>query len=132
MVHGSEAVLPTDLEYGSPRVLSYKESLNQTYLEDAIDQLDEAREVALMHSAKYQQAMRRYHDRHVRNRAFEVGDLVLRRVQDTRGQHKLSPPWEGPYIVDQVLRPGTFKLRDSDGQVLTNAWNIENLQRFYP
>ena len=101
-------------------------------LSDAIDQLDEARNVALLHSAKYQQAMRRYHDRHVRRRTFEVGDLVLRRVQDTRGWHKLSPPWEGPYIVDQVLRPGTFKLKDSDGQVLANAWNIENLQRFYP
>ena len=55
--------------------------------------------MALLHSAKYQQALRRYHDRNVRKRAFQVGDLVLRRVQSNVGRHKLFPPWEGPFIV---------------------------------
>jgi len=54
MVYGSEAVLPTDLEYGSPRVQAYDENSCKTFQEDALDQLDEAREVALLHSAKYQ------------------------------------------------------------------------------
>jgi hypothetical protein len=42
MVHGSKAVLPTDVDYGSPRVQSYTEEGNQVALENAIDQLDEA------------------------------------------------------------------------------------------
>jgi hypothetical protein len=42
MVHGSEAVLPTDIDYGSLRVQAYTKEGNQTVLEDAIDQLDEA------------------------------------------------------------------------------------------
>jgi hypothetical protein len=54
MVHGSEAVLPTDIEYGSPRVRAYTEEGNQAALEDAINQLDEARDVALLRCAKYQ------------------------------------------------------------------------------
>jgi hypothetical protein len=29
LVHGAEAVLPTDLEYGSPRVRVYNEDTNQ-------------------------------------------------------------------------------------------------------
>jgi hypothetical protein len=62
MVHGSEAVLPTDVDYGSPRVRAYTEEGNQVALEDAIDQLDKVRDVALLHSAKYQQALRRYHE----------------------------------------------------------------------
>ena len=132
MVHGSEAVLLTDIDYGSPRVRAYTEEGNQVALEDAIDQLDEARDVALLHSAKYQQAMRRYHERNIRSREFQVGDLVLRRIQSNQGRHKLSPPWEGPFIVDQVLRPGTFKLKHEDGRVISNAWNIEKLRRFYP
>ena len=45
-----------------------------------MDQLDEARNVALLHSAKYQQALHRYHNRQVRGRAFNIGDLVLRLV----------------------------------------------------
>jgi hypothetical protein len=42
MVHGSEAVLPTNIDNGSPRVRAYTEEGNQAALEDAIDQLDEA------------------------------------------------------------------------------------------
>jgi len=54
MVYGSEAILPMDLEYGSPRVQAYNENNCKTFQEDALDQLDEARDVALLHSAKYQ------------------------------------------------------------------------------
>jgi hypothetical protein len=42
-----------------------------------MDQLEEARDVALLHSAKYQQALRWYHHRRVRGWAFNVRDLVL-------------------------------------------------------
>jgi hypothetical protein len=77
MVHGSEVVLPTDIDYGSPWVRAYTEEGNQIALEDAIDQLDEAHDVALLRSAKYQQALRRYHERNMRPRDFHVGDLVL-------------------------------------------------------
>jgi hypothetical protein len=53
MVYGSEAILPTDLEYGAPRIKAFDEQGNQTSLEDAMDQLEEAHDVALLHSAKY-------------------------------------------------------------------------------
>jgi hypothetical protein len=39
-----------------------------------------------------------------------VGDLVLRLRQDARGRHKLTPPWEGPFIIAKILKPGTYKL----------------------
>jgi transposase InsO family protein len=51
LVYGAEAVLPTYLEYGSPRVKSYDEGTNQRACEDSLNQLDKARTVALMHSA---------------------------------------------------------------------------------
>jgi hypothetical protein len=54
MVHGSEAVLPTDIDYNSPRVQAYTEEGNRVALEDVIDQLDEARDVALLCCIKYQ------------------------------------------------------------------------------
>jgi hypothetical protein len=53
MVYGSEAILLTDLEYGAPRVRAYNDQGNQASLEDAVDQLEEARDVALLHFAKY-------------------------------------------------------------------------------
>jgi protein-tyrosine-phosphatase len=77
--------------------------------------------VALMHSARYQQVLRRYQAQKIRRRDFNEGDLVLRLCQDNRGRHKLSPPWEGPYVVVKVLKPGTYKLVNEDDEELTNA-----------
>ena len=45
-------------------------------------------------------------------------------------KHKLSPPWEGPYMVTEVIRPSAYQLKDDNGNVLTNTWNIEQLCRF--
>jgi transposase InsO family protein len=132
LVYGAEAILPMDLEYGSPRFRGYNEGTNQRACEDSLDQLDKARTVALMHSARYQQALRHHQAQKIRRRDFNEGDLVLRLRQDNRGRHKLSPPWEGPYVVVKVLKPGTYKLANEDGEELTNAWNIQQLHRFYP
>ena len=107
LVYGAEAILPTDLEYGSTRLKAYKEQQNQRAREDSLDQVDEARDVALLQSARYQQSLRRYQVQRVRRRDLNEGDLVLRLRQDNRGRHKLSPPWEGPYIIAEVLKPGT-------------------------
>jgi hypothetical protein len=132
LVYGSEAMLPTDVEYGSPRLKAYNEKYNDATREDVLDQLEKVRDVALLHSTKYQQSLRRYHDRHVCRRDLNVGDLVLRRSQNTKGRHKLTPPWEGPYIIVEVLKPGTYKLSNEKGKIFTNAWNIEQLRRFFP
>jgi ribonuclease HI len=132
LVYGAEAILPTDLEYGSPRTKAYDDQSNQTSREDSLDQLEEARDMALLHSARYQQSLRRYHARGVRSRDLQVGDLVLRLRQDARGRHKLTPPWEGPFIIAKILKPGTYKLANNQGEVYSNAWNIRQLRRFYP
>jgi len=92
MVCGSEAVLPTDLEYGSPRLKAYNKRTNKETRENVVDQLEEARDMA-PNSARYQQKLRRYHDKHVRKRDLNVGDLVLRRWQSNQGRHKVTPPW---------------------------------------
>jgi transposase InsO family protein len=70
LVYGAEAILPTDLEYGSPRTRAYDDRRNQTNREDSLDQLEEARDVALLHSVRYQQSLRRYHARGVRSRGL--------------------------------------------------------------
>lgn len=44
---------------------------------------------------------------------------------------KLTPNWEGPYRICEVLRDGTYKLEDAQGQRLTHPWNTNNLRKFY-
>jgi ribonuclease HI/transposase InsO family protein len=132
LVYGAEAILPTDLEYSSQRTKAYDDQSNQTNREDSLDQLEEAWDVALLHSTRYQQSLRRYHARRIRPRGFQVGDLVLWLRQDARGCHKLTPPWEGPFIIVKILKPGTYKLANNQGEVYSNACNIQQLRRFYP
>ena len=38
----------------------------------------------------------------------------------------------GPYVIAEVLRPGAYRLKTINGEVFNNAWNIEQLRRFYP
>ena len=61
-----------------------------------------------------------------------MGDLVLRLRQDACGRHKLTPPWERPFIITKILKPGIYKLANDQGEVYSNAWNIQQLRRFYP
>ena len=68
----------------------------------------------------------------MRGRAFNVGDLVLYLVLSIKNRHKLSLPWEGPYVVAEVLHPGAYKLKTIHGEIFTNACNIEQLHLFYP
>src|SRR3954467_2999634 len=85
MVYCAEAVMPTDLEHDSPRVVNYTEADNELALQDRVDQLDEARDLARSRTAIYQQGLRRYHSRRVRTSTFQDGELVLRRIHDKKG-----------------------------------------------
>ena len=71
--------------------------------ENDVDLLEEARELALSRSTIYQQNLRRYHSRKIHPRVFREGDLVLRLIQRIAGMHKLSPPWEGSFIISRAL-----------------------------
>ena len=67
----------------------------------------------------------------VRSRSFSEGDLVLRLKQ--KGHHKLESPWEGPYIITEVIPGGAYRLKDmKTGVTYSNPWNVAQLRRFYP
>ena len=67
-----------------------------------VDRAEEERLITYIRIAKYLEGLRRYYNHNIKGRSFAVGDLVLRRKQKTEGMHKLSSPWEGPYVVKEV------------------------------
>jgi hypothetical protein len=75
-----------------------------------LDNLEEQRLAAIMRQARHDQQLRLYHNRNVKETSFNIGDLVLRRIQKTDDMHKLSAPWEGPFIVTEVISPSTYRL----------------------
>jgi hypothetical protein len=85
LVYGAEADLPLELSLGSPRVALYDEANQDDLRRDDLDYLEERRRRPALRAARYQQRLRRYHQRHVRARSLQVGDLVLRRVQSRLG-----------------------------------------------
>jgi hypothetical protein len=76
LVYGSEAILPADVMWDSPAVEQYDEGISEDNRRVDIDGLEEPRCAALVQSARYLEGIRRYHDRNVKERSFNVGDLV--------------------------------------------------------
>src|SRR3954464_13138352 len=89
----------------------YEEGEAELDRQDSLDALEEEHDVAKARSAFYQQQARIYQSREVRAKNYNVGELVLR-LPDKK-KDKLKPKWEGPFIIDQVLTGGAYRLRDA-------------------
>jgi hypothetical protein len=127
LVYGSDAVLPTDVAFGAPRIQFYEErEAEQTHRID-LDSLEEQRLATVMRQARHDRQLCRYHDRNIKETSFNIGDLVLRRIQKTDGMHKLSAHWDGPFIITDVISSSTYRLQWGDGQGVPNPWNMEHL-----
>jgi hypothetical protein len=119
LVYGSEAILPADVMWESPAVDQYDEGISEDSRRVDIDGLEEACCTALVQSARYQEGIRRYHDRNIKEHSFNVGDIVLRHIPNTEGLQKLSTPWESPFTVAKVTGPGSYRLQTLEGEDIT-------------
>ena len=139
MVYGAEAVLRSDIHHDLPRVAAYVEVDNEKARQDSLDLLNEERDIAAARSVIYQQDLRRYHSRRVKTRTFQEGDLVLQLIQDQTDMHKLSPPWERPFVVSKNLHNGSYYLIDvrehkdsrKSKEETHRPWNIAHLRPYY-
>jgi transposase InsO family protein len=53
LVHGAEAMLPVEITHEAPRIGAYDETTSTEALQDDVDALDEARDVALARATQY-------------------------------------------------------------------------------
>ncbi|VFQ69153.1 unnamed protein product [Cuscuta campestris] len=133
LAYGFEAKVPTEVLVPSTMVETYTPSLNEQLVEVDSHFTQERRDDAAIKAEEYQRQSKRYHDKKVVLRVFEVGNWVLRKrekSQPTKGG-KLAQNWEGPYRVEKVVRTGTYQLATSEGKALDNYWNVEHLKKFY-
>ena len=134
MAYGFKAMIPVEATVPTHRRDTYDPTTNHSLLQESLDLVDELREDSQLRVAAYQQKVAKYFNAKVKDRKFGVGDLVLRRVfLATRdpGAGVLGPNWEGPYQVESVVRPGTYKLARLDGSLVPHAWNAEHLRKYY-
>ena len=149
MVYGAEAILLSDILHDAPRVATYNKDDAEESRRLDVDLLEDERVLACQRSAIYQQKLHSYHSHRVRHRSFKEGYLVLRLKQ--KKSYKLSPPWEGPFIISKALLNGSYYLVDNrelkdrpnedhkrkrrelddDYPELDRPWNIAQLRPFY-
>jgi len=132
MVYGTEAVLPSDITFRSPRIENFDQLTTDNTRVLEINCMEEKRLISCLRTAKYLEAIRRYHNRNVKDHSFVVGDLVHKWKTSQEGTHKLSTPWEGPFLVAEVTCPTSYRLAYPDGTRLPNSWHIDKLCHFYP
>ena len=78
--------------------------------------------------------MAQHFNKQVKARLFEEGDLVLRNCRDSQSigeQRKLSPTWEGSYLVSSEVEKGAYRLQTIDGKEIPNTWNAQHLKKYY-
>ena len=66
---------------------------------------DELHEATVVRIESYQQRLTNLYNKQVKLRAFQAGDLVLRRVFENMANpvaSKFQPNWEGPYMIVRV------------------------------
>ena len=65
MVYGSEAIILADITFGAPHTQNYDEGEAETTQRTDLDSAEEHRLTAALQHARYEQQLRRYHDKKV-------------------------------------------------------------------
>ncbi|KAL0455735.1 UNVERIFIED_CONTAM: hypothetical protein Slati_0912700 [Sesamum latifolium] len=131
LVYGTEVIIPAELGIPSHRIMHFSENHNNELLKENLDLLEELRKKAFLRVQRYKNIMINAYNRRVKARSFQVGDLVLRRVDTLKPVGKLDPTWEGPYKITSVIGRGAYRLEDLEGCPLSRPWNVHNLKRHY-
>jgi hypothetical protein len=81
IVYGSEAVLPADLLWTSPKIEQYEEGEAEHTRRLELDSTEEVRINTTLQLARYLQGLRRHYNKSTKQCSVQVGDLVLQRIQ---------------------------------------------------
>jgi hypothetical protein len=85
------------------------------------DSIDGIRLQAIDQINKYQAKIAKWRDMKVILKNIKSGHLVLRRIANLETVEKLQLKWKGPFLVVSSSRPGSYRLRDMDGNDITRS-----------
>jgi hypothetical protein len=123
-----EAVTLEEVKLGLARVTtSTQDQDDEIFLKDAIEV---SRLEAIENRRRYQAKTIRWRDKKVKL-SISPGHLVLRRVANPDTAGKLQVKWEGSFLVLASNIPGSYRLKDMEGNAIPRSWNADELQRCY-
>ena len=93
--------------------------------------LEEDRFIAGFHQTVQKAREKAWHDRHIKNKTFQIGDLVL--LYDSKFLKfpgKFKTHWLGPYQIQQVIEGGAVQLSQLNGELLPTWINGSRLKLY--
>jgi hypothetical protein len=126
---GDEAITPEEARTGSIRTKASTE--DEADCQITKDTIKGIRLQAIEHINKYQAETIKWRDRKVRLINIKPGYLVLQRIANPDTVGKLQLKWEGPFLIVSSSRPGSYRLKDMDGNNIPRSWNADELRRYY-
>ena len=75
--------------------------------------------------------MMRAHDKKIRPKQFQEGELVFKRIPQQDPQEKWSPNWEGPYVLKKTFSGGALILAEMDGTEFSSPINADIVMKYY-
>jgi hypothetical protein len=129
LLFGDEAITPEEARMGSIRTLASAEDEENCKITK--DTIEGTMLQAVDHINKYQAETIKWSDRKVILKNIKPRHLVLQRVANLDTVGKLQLKWEGPFFVVSSSRPGSYMLKDMDGNDIPRSWNADELRRYY-
>jgi hypothetical protein len=135
LVYGLEVVVPMEYLVPSLRIVAFTDMDDIDTIHERISQLVELEEdifIAGLHQQIYKEQEKAYHDRHVKNKIFRQGDLVL--LYDNKFiKHlgKFRMHWLRPYEIVYVTKGGDAQLKTLKGDWKKGLVNGSQLKLYY-
>jgi hypothetical protein len=120
LVYGADVVLPPVIYLESARVTYFNVEDQAKTRELGSNLLEEKCNIALANIQKYQESLKRYYNKSVVQRELNIGDSVLKKDIHTKDRHKFLSPWEGPFIIVDIVALGAYVLTEVNGGMLPN------------
>ena len=132
LLYGRQAATPLTQKFGM------EDNELEQDLEDHIslitDRLHHVQNIAKENINRAQESQKIRYDKKVKPRLYQVGEQVLLRESAQENVHgdKFRSKWSGPYLIHQVWKNGSYKLRDTDSpRVLRTPINGDRLKKYW-
>ena len=98
---------------------------------DQLIQLEEDHFVAIFHQHIEKDQQKAWHDRHIKKKQFQQGDLVLLyESKFMKHPGKLQMHQLGPYLVNSITSGGAVQMKQLDGVMLPTLVNGSRMKPY--